>query len=260
MLELAADQIPPVSRWFAAGSAGAAVLPEHVLATGAGRWWADRALEPRALGVSCGNQLLLRGDPSALTPAALIAFPRHHVQAPTRFLPLLGAAFDLVVPWEQMVYVHQEPPATARRTPRGVVVRALTAEDTEALTDALASDSAWIYATWESPAALTASGRAVGAFHKDRLLSVACTYLRGSVHEDIAVATVPQHRGRGLALACVTALCRDIAARGATPSWTCSRDNRPSRLLAWTAGFRLTREYVHYLTGQPSRRNAGLTA
>ncbi|MET7802597.1 hypothetical protein ABZS78_39705, partial [Streptomyces decoyicus] len=36
----------------------------------------------------------------------------------------------------------------------------------------------------------------------------------------------------------------DIAARGHTPSWTCSRDNRPSRLLAWTAGFRLLRPFL----------------
>ncbi|MFI5525753.1 hypothetical protein [Streptomyces platensis] len=41
------------------------------------------------------------------------------------------------------------------------------------------------------------------------------------------------------------------------PERTCSRDNRPSRLVAWTAGFRLEHEYVHYLTGQPAGRAAG---
>ncbi|WP_324290827.1 GNAT family N-acetyltransferase [Streptomyces sp. H27-S2] len=67
----------------------------------------------------------------------------------------------------------------------------------------------------------------------------------------------PGHRRQHLALACVAALCADIAARGRTPSWSCSRDNRPSRLLAWSAGFRLTREYIHYATG-PARTRAPL--
>ncbi|MFD6887447.1 GNAT family N-acetyltransferase [Streptomyces sp. NPDC059957] len=78
-----------------------------------------------------------------------------------------------------------------------------------------------------------------------------------SQYEDVAALADPGHRRQHLTLACVTALCQDIAARGRTPSWTCSRDNRPSRLLAWLAGFRLTREYVHYGTG--SARRLGLS-
>ncbi|MFJ7587489.1 GNAT family N-acetyltransferase [Streptomyces sp. NPDC097617] len=70
----------------------------------------------------------------------------------------------------------------------------------------------------------------------------------------VAALADPGHRRQHLALACVTALCADIASRGRTPSWTCSRDNRPSRLLAWSAGFRLTREYVHYATGTARRQ------
>ncbi|MEV7441756.1 hypothetical protein AB0O22_11465 [Streptomyces sp. NPDC091204] len=60
----------------------------------------------------------------------------------------------------------------------------------------------------------------------------------------------PGTRRHHLALVCVTALCRDMAARGRTASWTCSRDDRAGRLRAWSAGFRLTREYVHYATGR----------
>ncbi|MEU0395702.1 GNAT family N-acetyltransferase [Streptomyces sp. NPDC006208] len=85
---------------------------------------------------------------------------------------------------------------------------------------------------------------------------MACTYIRGSRYEDIAVLTDPEHQRQHLALACVNALCDDIEARGCVPSWTCSRHNRPSRLLAWTAGFRLQREYVHYTTGMFSVKNA----
>ncbi|MEU2432075.1 GNAT family N-acetyltransferase [Streptomyces sp. NPDC007861] len=102
------------------------------------------------------------------------------------------------------------------------------------------------------PSALAASGLAVAAFHKGAILAVACTYFLGSAYEDIAVVTTPDHRRRHLALACVTRLRADIAARGRTASWACSRDNRPSRLPAWTAGFRLEYEYVHHAAGLPA--------
>ncbi|MEU7429895.1 GNAT family N-acetyltransferase [Streptomyces sioyaensis] len=138
-------------------------------------------------------------------------------------------------------------------------MRRLTPKDAPAIA-ALGPEAAWVHASWGGPAGLAASGHGWAAFEKDRVLALACTYFRGTRYEDVASLTVPEHRRQRLALACVTALCQDITARGHTPSWTCSRDNRPSRLLAWTAGFRLEHEYVHYLTGQPARRAAGLAA
>ncbi|MFJ7179255.1 hypothetical protein ACIQXA_23290 [Streptomyces massasporeus] len=58
-----------------------------------------------------------------------------------------------------------------------------------------------------------------------------------------------------LALACVTGLTADVTARVHRATWTCSRDNRPSRLLAWTAGFRLAREHVHHVAGPGAVNN-----
>ncbi|MFE6740397.1 GNAT family N-acetyltransferase [Streptomyces tubercidicus] len=255
MIELAPDQLPPLSRWFAAGAPGTAALAEHVRVAGVGCWWADRAHTPRTVAVTCAGHVLLRGDPSALSPQALVVFDAHYVQAPVRFLPALRGAFDLIVPWERMLYVHQEPVA-APCPPSGVAVRRLLPEDAPALA-ALASDTAWLHASWGGPAGLASSGLGWAAFRSDEVLAVAGTYFHGTAYEDIACYTAPAHRRRRLALACVTALCQDIAGRGHTPSWTCSRDNRPSRLLAWTAGFRLAHEYVHYLVRQPARRGAG---
>lgn len=258
MIELAPGQLHALSDWFADCPPGAAALAEHALVPGAGRWWADRAVDPRAIAVACADHLLLRGDPTTLAPLALAPFAAHYVQAPARFLPLPGGAFDLLVPWERMAYVHRvrvSPP----RPPRGVTVRRLEPRDAPALA-ALGPDMAWIHASWGGPAGLAASGLGWAAFAKDRALAVACTYFGGTTYEDVACVTVPELRRQRLALACVTALCQDIVARGHTPSWTCSRDNRASRLLAWTAGFRLEHEYVHYFTGQPARRVAGLTA
>ncbi len=258
MIELFPGRLPALSDWFADCPPGTAALAEHASVPGAGRWWADRAVDPRAIAVACADHLLLRGDPTTLAPLALAPFAAHYVQAPARFLPLLGSAFDLLVPWERMAYVHRvrvSPP----RPPRGVTVRRLEPGDAPALA-ALGPDMAWIHASWGGPAGLAASGLGWAAFAKDRALAVACTYFGGTTYEDVACVTVPELRRQRLALACVTALCQDIVARGHTPSWTCSRDNRASRLLAWTAGFRLEHEYVHYFTGQPARRVAGLTA
>ncbi|MFF7230282.1 GNAT family N-acetyltransferase [Streptomyces sioyaensis] len=256
MIELAPAQLPTLPRWFAVGAPGTAALAEHVRATGTGRWWADRAVGPRTVAVACAGHVLLRGDPSALAPEALAVFDAHYVRAAGCFLPALGNAFGLIVPWERMLFVHRVP-AAVPRPPHGVTVRRLAPEDAPALT-ALAADAAWIHASWGGPAGLAASGRGWAALDRDRMLAVACTYVHGTAYEDVACFTDPAHRRRGLALACVTALCRDIAARGRTPSWTCSRDHRPSRLLAWTAGFRLRHEYVHYFTGQPAHQGAGL--
>ncbi|WP_328733149.1 GNAT family N-acetyltransferase [Streptomyces caniferus] len=257
MIKLSPAQLPDLLPWFLGGPPGMTALAEHALAPGAGDWWADRAVAPRTVAVACAGHLLLRGDPTALPPLALAPFAAHHVQAPARFLPLLSSAFDLLVPWERMTYVHRVS-VPSPRPPHGVTVRRLALGDETALA-ALGPESTWIQASWGSPSGLASSGHGWAAFAKDRVLAVACTYFRGTTYEDVACVTVPDHRRQRLALACVTALCQDIAARGHTPSWTCSRDNRPSRLAAWTAGFRLEHEHVHYLTGQPARHVAGLT-
>lgn len=250
MIEVPPHDLPAVPRWFAPGTPGPGSLPEHVAAVGVGRWWADRALDPRAVAVSCAGHVLLRGDAGGLAPDLLAPFARSHVEAPARFLPVLGAAFDRLVPAERMVYVHREKVA-APRTPRGVTVRRLAPADAPALA-ALGPESSWIHGSWGGPEGLAASGHGWAAVDRGgRVAAVACSYFTGQAYEDVAVLTAPERRRERLALACVTALCADIDARGRTASWSCGRDNRPSRLLAWTAGFRLQREYVQYVTGTP---------
>ncbi|MGQ4376868.1 GNAT family N-acetyltransferase [Streptomyces sp. SAS_267] len=258
MIQLLPHQLPSLSRWFPAAAPGPVTLAEHALATGTGQWWADRAVHPRTVAVRCADHALLRGDPTALTTGALTPLADCYIDAPHRFLPALADAFDQVTPWERMVYVHRTPPSSIARLPWGVTVRRLAPEHAPALAE-LDTDAVWIHGTWGGPAALAASGLCWAAFHKDRVLAIACAYFLGSTYADIACVTIPEHRREHLAVACLTALLADIAARGHTASWSCARDNRPSRLLAWTAGFRLEREYVHYAAGSP-RRHDRLTA
>ncbi|WP_240797271.1 GNAT family N-acetyltransferase [Streptomyces sp. F001] len=221
-----------------------------MLATDVGRWRADRVLQPRAVAASCAGHVVLRGSPDLLTPEVLAPLAGSRIDAPARFLPALGAAFERLIPWERMVWTRQAEPQPAP-VPFGVTVRRLEPADTDAVHD-LGLDASWLSATWGGPAGLAMSGHAWAATARNgRLLAVACTYFRGTAYEDVAVFTVPDHRRHRLALACVIALCDDIAARGRTPSWNCSVLNRASRLLARTAGFRLIREYVHYAVGSP---------
>ncbi|MEV0173727.1 GNAT family N-acetyltransferase [Streptomyces sp. NPDC050803] len=253
MIELSPGRLPALTRWFPAATPGPAAVGEHVLATGVGRWWADRADRPRAVAVSCAGHVVLRGAPDALTPEALAPLAGSRIEAPERFLPALGAAFDRLTPWERMIWTLQAEPQPAT-VPLGVTLRRLQPADTDALAD-LGPDASWLSASWGGPLGLASSGHGWAALsRKGRILAVACTYFRGSRYEDVAVFTVPDHRRHRLALACVTALCQDIAARDRVPGWNCSVLNRASRLLAWTAGFRLVREYVHYAVGGPAHR------
>jgi hypothetical protein len=146
-----------------------------------------------------------------------------------------------------MLYV-QRADAVAARVPRGVKVRRLSAGDGPALATAVPSLD-WISTTWGGPEVLARSGHGWAAFRKGRVLAVACTRFAGSRYEDVICATDPAEQRQHLALACVLGLTADIAARGRTATWSCSRENRASRLLAWTSGFRLLCEYVHHTTG-----------
>ncbi|WP_392895457.1 GNAT family N-acetyltransferase [Streptomyces sp. LN699] len=115
---------------------------------------------------------------------------------------------------------------------------------------ALHPENAWIHTSRGGPGGLAASGYGGAAFAEGAVLCVACSSFRGGAYEDIVVVTVPDRRSERLALACVSELTADVRVRGRTASWCCSHDDRTGRLLAWTAGFRLTREYVHHFTGR----------
>ncbi|WP_286160413.1 hypothetical protein [Streptomyces yunnanensis] len=144
--------------------------------------------------MACADHLLLRCEPTALAPLALAPFSAHYVQAPARFLPLLGRAFDGLVPWGRMGDVHRVPVLPPRPL-RGVTVRRLRPADAPAVA-ALEPESAWIHASWEGREDLAASGHGWATFEKDRVLALACTYFRGSAYEDVAILTVPRRHHR----------------------------------------------------------------
>ncbi|WTW98476.1 GNAT family N-acetyltransferase [Streptomycetaceae bacterium NBC_01309] len=231
---------------YPTGVPGPAIAVEHARKPGVGRWWVDRLAAPAAIAVACGDRLLLRGNARAFQPDEIAAFSGMFAVADAGFLPLLGGTFARIVPWERMVFVRAEMHRPAVPAPAGVLVRRLDADDHASLA---LPEFAWLGHTWGGPTGLAASGRAWGAVKDGCLLSVACTAFEGTAYEDIAAVTLPDHRGQGLALACVAALDADVAARGRLATWTCARDNEAARRLAQAAGFRLEREYVEYKAG-----------
>ncbi|MER5531235.1 GNAT family N-acetyltransferase [Streptomyces sp. NPDC002677] len=249
MIELALSHLALTTRWLPTGTPGPAAVGEHIAATGVGRWWADRSAHPRAIAASCAGNVVLRGAADAVTPEALAPLAGTRIDAPASFLPALGAAFERLTPQERMIWTLQAEPQRPP-VPRNVTIRRLEPADTDAVL-ALGPDASWLSASWGGPRGLAASGHAWAATSTGRVLSVACTYFRGTRYEDLAVYTVPDHRRHHLAQACVAALCTDITARGHVPTWNCPAHDRAGRLLAWTAGFRLVREYVQYAVGCP---------
>ncbi|MFC9916130.1 hypothetical protein [Streptomyces sp. NPDC127197] len=71
----------------ARGYPGPAAIGEHVLATGVGRWWADRALQPRAVATSCAGHVVLRGSPEQLTPDVLAPLAGSRIDPPPASCP-----------------------------------------------------------------------------------------------------------------------------------------------------------------------------
>ncbi|MFF0729901.1 GNAT family N-acetyltransferase [Streptomyces sp. NPDC004134] len=251
MIEIApakAGRSLPWANWFPAGAPGPPALAEHALATGHGRWWADRPKHPRAVAVRCAEYAMLRGSPEALTAADLAPLAHTYLDVPPHFQPLLTAAFDRIALYERTIWICADPPRSPRPVPDGITLRRLTAADAVVVAD-LGSRLAWISDSWGGPRMLAASGHAWGAFAGRRLLSLAVSYVRGERYEDIAAVTLPEHRRRGLATSCVTALCGDVRDRGRAASWTCSGDLRMTMVPAWTTGFRLVRDYAHFAVG-----------
>jgi len=198
VIELHPRQLPALTRWFPAAALGPATVVEHALSTGNAHWWADSPTHPRALAVSCAGHTVLRGTPDTLTPETLAPLAHTYIEAPARFLPTLGAAFDRLTPWERMVWTFQAAPQPCT-TPRGVTVRRLEPADTDALL-ALGEDASWITASWGGALGLAASGHAWAAVDRGgHIRAIACTYFRGTQYEDVAVYTAPGRRRHRLA-------------------------------------------------------------
>lgn len=245
MIQLTPSQMAALRDWFLPDRPGP-LVSLHVLHTGNGACFGDRWPNPRTLLTQTAGNYSLSGDPAALNPTDVRPRVAGFVDAPERFVPLLQAAFPGLKVWDRVIFDLQAKPRFSRS--RAFTIRRLEATDAFHLWG-LGPEVNWITITWGGPAGLAASGCAWGAFEKDRLVAVACTFYVGERYEDIGVVTEPEFRGKGLSVACAGALCEDIQARGRRPSWTTSPDNTASIRVAEKLGFSLQRRDILYVIG-----------
>jgi hypothetical protein len=245
--ELALAKAAGVLDRFADDSPGPETLMTHTVLTGVGRWWVDRWPDPRTVVVACAGNYVIHGAPDAIPVDELRAIVKGFVAAPPAFAPVLARLSDRYTAWPRLVYeLADDWPGPA--SVDGVTVRPLGPDDTTAVVG-LDPSLQWIAATWDGPAGLASSGYAWGAFVLGRLVSVACTFFRGSRYEDLGVVTAPNLQRRNLSTLCTRALCADVLARGRRPSWSTSTDNAASQRVAEKAGFRWVRDDVLYAIG-----------
>jgi GNAT superfamily N-acetyltransferase len=235
-----------IAGWCEAETPGPDAILGHVASTGHGRAWVDRWPRPAALLVEAGGNYLLTGAPATVDPAALRPLVRGFLAASSGFDAVLDEAFPDRIRWERVVYrfpgtamAPAGPPATVRLLGTGDVP----------VVERLGGEIRWVAKTWGGLAGLAASGHAYGAFERNRLAAVTCTFFRGARHDDAGVATEPELRGRGLGTASARAWCTGTVALGRVPTWTTSLDNAASRRIAERLGFELARRDVLHVIG-----------
>jgi RimJ/RimL family protein N-acetyltransferase len=247
MILLTPQQCAVLSDVFASEAPGPMVA-SHVIQTGNGSVWVDRWPAPRAIMAEIAGNYSLSGDPQALYAADLRERIRGFVAAPPEWLPALESAFPTLTRWERVILVLRSDPHFT--LPDNYLVRHLTITDAHHLWG-LSPAAAWITKAWGGPAGLASSGYAWGAFADGQLVSIACTFLVGSRHEDLGVATEPGFVGRGLSTACAGALCEDVLRRGRRATWATSPDNLASLRVAAKLGFTMQRHDWLYVIGVP---------
>jgi RimJ/RimL family protein N-acetyltransferase len=247
MIEISRAQLEMLASWFRPEAAGPSTIAAHFLRTGIGRAWTDDWPNVKTVIVETAHNLLLAGDPAALTPMAVTQNVAGFIAAPEDFVPVLETAFPTLVKWPRRIAMLPNAPIEPLRV--GAELRRFRPEDCDDL-QMLSAESIWVSQTWGGAPPLAQSGYGWGAWVNGVLASVACTFFLGDEYEEIGVVTEPAYRGRGLSTACTYELCLDIIARGRTPSWSTSTDNHSSWRVAQKLGFVHQRDDWLYIAGR----------
>jgi len=86
----------------------------------------------------------------------------------------------------------------------------------------------WLWKYTGSPESLIRSYPAAGTFVADKLTSVCLVFIRSQKYDNLAVATHPLFRGRGMASLASAFLTAETLKAGKTPVWISLADNLPS--------------------------------
>ncbi|MBN1955157.1 MAG: GNAT family N-acetyltransferase [Anaerolineae bacterium] len=124
------------------------------------------------------------------------------------------------------------------RLPSGAEMRAI---DEELLAGShlhnVESVAGWVLSFWATPADFVRAGLGRCLLRGDEILSWCLTVYASGRHRELGVATVPAHRGRGLATLAAAACVERCLEQGFTPHWHCWEENTASIALAGKLGF-----------------------
>jgi RimJ/RimL family protein N-acetyltransferase len=245
LLLLDPERALTLRNWFRPERPGPQV-GAHVLNTGNGACWVDRWPAPRAVLAETVTNYHIAGAVQHFDLGRLRQQVAGVVDTTDALHGSMTGLFPGHVTWERVIFRFAGP--VPRANFPGVEVRRLGPADTYHLWG-LTHDSSWISKPWGGPVGLAASSMAWGAFVDGRLVSVANSFFLGDAYEDLGVVTEPGYRGRGLSVACVAGLCRDVLDRRHQPSWSTSTDNLASIRVAEKSGFVFERDDVLYVVG-----------
>ena len=114
-------------------------------------------------------------------------------------------------------------------------VRKVTPSDAAALEKI---GQSWLWKYWQNIDDFCRTGTAYVAIARGEAASVASVFTESDRYVDLAVATHPAFRGKGLAIATTRALCEEILAIGKIPVWNTSPENIASCVIGRKLGFR----------------------
>ena len=220
--------------------------------------YADDAAQPHTAWLwNRMDAMLLAGDAGNKDTSRSLAALIHHRVIPDarqRYIPALSLHYHPAA-WQQQVDVilaglgpEQAPRRYYRfdrlrvdwrpRLPPGAEMRPIDGELLAAGHLAnVDSLRGWVFSFWPTPGDLVRSGLGRCLVQGEEILSWCLTVYASGRERELGVATVPAHRGLGLATLTAAACIEACLERGFRPHWHCWEENEASIALAGKLGF-----------------------
>ncbi len=196
----------------------------------------DNWNSPRMVAVTRGDDLALAGDANASGWMEFIASLDFSgfIQAPETFLSGLKQIDPELKIWPRVSFVL-ETPLKDIPYPSNAQIRKISPDDAAVLEKISA---AWLWKYWRDTEDFCRTGTAFVTVVNGQPASVSSIFSQSNRYVDIAVATHPEFRGQGYAMAAAHTLCREIVSQRKQPVWNTSTGNAASRAMPLKLGFR----------------------
>jgi RimJ/RimL family protein N-acetyltransferase len=195
----------------------------------------DNWQEPRVAVVAWKDHVILAGDSNAdgwIQFIASLDF-RGFIRAPEDFLPGLKQLAPDLATWPRISFILKD---SLRQVsyPRNTEIREVRPGDAATLEQI---GQSWVWQYWKDIHDFCRTATACVADVGNRAVSVVSVFSEYENQADLAVATHPSFRRKGLATAAAHALCTQLVAQGKIPIWSTSPDNIASATIPRRLGF-----------------------